>query len=235
MKRAEGIVTLIVCNPNKKDDKKDEKKDEIAKTPAKSEKKGKKKRNTLCIYSIKYIIICDALGTKQKIELCENSKLKNVFSWIGVEKSDTKPKDDKPVDPSKATIEPNNYSVIEINAGGKPLGLDIMGGKMYTPPVVSTKYALLIIDMYIHQMCPHLQDGAYIVYVKPTFAADLDKRLQRLDKVTEVEGTKITAEMTEYDLKKLFKRCYLQVSIVIDSFLFLIIRMDFCKNVCCFR
>lgn len=40
LKRAEGIVTLIVCNPNKKDDKKDDKKDETSKTP-KSEKKGK--------------------------------------------------------------------------------------------------------------------------------------------------------------------------------------------------
>lgn len=40
LKRAEGIVTLIVCNPNKKDDKKDDKKEEITKTP-KSEKKGK--------------------------------------------------------------------------------------------------------------------------------------------------------------------------------------------------
>lgn len=40
MKRAEGIVTLIVCNPNKKDEKKEEKKEEISKTP-KLEKKGK--------------------------------------------------------------------------------------------------------------------------------------------------------------------------------------------------
>lgn len=37
LKRAEGIVTLIVCNPNKKD----EKKEEICKTP-KPEKKGKR-------------------------------------------------------------------------------------------------------------------------------------------------------------------------------------------------
>ncbi|XP_031620030.1 inactivation-no-after-potential D protein isoform X2 [Contarinia nasturtii] len=146
LKRAEGIVTLIVCNPNKKDDKKDEKKDEPAKTPT-SEKKDKPE----------------------------------------------KPKDDKPADPSKATIQPNKDTVIEINAGGKPLGLDIVGGKMYTPPV----------------------NGAYIVNVKPTFAADLDKRLQRLDKITEIEGTKITAEMTEYDLKKLFKRCYLQVKMTV--------------------
>lgn len=38
LKRAEGIVTLIVCNPNKKDDKKDD----VNKTP-KIEKKGKPK------------------------------------------------------------------------------------------------------------------------------------------------------------------------------------------------
>lgn len=36
LKRAEGIVTLIVCNPNKKDDKKED----VIKTP-KIEKKGK--------------------------------------------------------------------------------------------------------------------------------------------------------------------------------------------------
>lgn len=38
LKRAEGIVSLVVCNPNKKDDKKEER----SKTP-KPEKKGTKK------------------------------------------------------------------------------------------------------------------------------------------------------------------------------------------------
>lgn len=38
LKRAEGIVSLVVCNPNKKDEKKEER----SKTP-KPEKKGTKK------------------------------------------------------------------------------------------------------------------------------------------------------------------------------------------------
>lgn len=56
------------------------------------------------------------------------------------------------------------------------------------------------------------QDGAYIVYIYPNGAANLDKRLQVFDKVTEVEGKKITADMSYSDLKKIFKRRYLVVS-----------------------
>lgn len=39
-----------------------------------------------------------------------------------------------------------------------------------------------------------------------------DKRLQPFDKITEVEGKKITAETTTDELKKIFKRRYLLVS-----------------------
>lgn len=47
LKRAEGIVTLIVCNPNKKDDKKEE----TSKTP-KAEKKGNQQhKKTVIIYT----------------------------------------------------------------------------------------------------------------------------------------------------------------------------------------
>ncbi|XP_055315062.1 inactivation-no-after-potential D protein isoform X2 [Sitodiplosis mosellana] len=150
LKRAEGIVTLIVCNPNKKDDNKDEKKDEATKTP-KSEKKD------------------------------------------GTEKSGKIKDDGPPADPSTAKIVSNKESIIEINANNKGLGLFVAGGKMLTPPV----------------------DGAYIVYIYPNGAANLDKRLQIFDKVTEVEGKKITADMSYGDLKKVFKRRYLVAKLMV--------------------
>lgn len=46
----------------------------------------------------------------------------------------------------------------------------------------------------------------------PNGAASLDKRLQIFDKVMEVEGKKITAEMSFADLKKVFKRRYIVVN-----------------------
>lgn len=52
LKRAEGIVTLVVCNPNKKD----EKKEETSKTP-KIEKKGKLRlllTRQFCIVSVMF-------------------------------------------------------------------------------------------------------------------------------------------------------------------------------------
>lgn len=55
------------------------------------------------------------------------------------------------------------------------------------------------------------QDGAYVVYIYPNGAANLDKRLQLFDKIIEVEGKKITADMSYTDLKKVFKRRYLVV------------------------
>lgn len=55
------------------------------------------------------------------------------------------------------------------------------------------------------------QDGAYIVYIYSGAAANMDKRLQVFDKITEIEGKKITSEMSNEDLKKLFKRRYIMV------------------------
>lgn len=62
------------------------------------------------------------------------------------------------------------------------------------------------------QIIIYSQDGAYIVYIYPNGAANLDKRLKLFDKVIEVEGKKITADMSYSDLKKVFKRRYLVVS-----------------------
>lgn len=58
-----------------------------------------------------------------------------------------------------------------------------------------------------------LQDGAFIVYVYKDGGAHADKRLQPYDKITEIEGKKITADMSFIDLKKIFKRRYLIVCI----------------------
>lgn len=56
------------------------------------------------------------------------------------------------------------------------------------------------------------QDGAYVVYIYPNGAANIDKRLKLFDKIIEVEGKKITADMSSNELKRIFKRRYLVVS-----------------------
>lgn len=108
------------------------------------------------------------------------------------EKSDKTEKstdNDAPTDPVHATIKTNKDSVIEMNVNSKGLGLFMVGGRMVTPPV----------------------DGAYIMYIYPGGGAERDKRLQVFDKITEIEGKKITSEMTQEDIRRVFKRRYLVV------------------------
>lgn len=108
------------------------------------------------------------------------------------EKSDKNEKStehDNPTDLAHATIKTNKDSVIEINVNNKGLGLFMVGGRMLTPPV----------------------DGAFIMFIYPNGGADHDKRLKLFDKITEIEGKKITSEMSQEDIRKLFKRRYLVV------------------------
>ena len=75
-------------------------------------------------------------------------------------------------------------------------------------------------DSYFNQK-KSFQDGAFVVYIYPNGAANIDKRLQLFDKIIEVEGKKITADMAYSDLKKIFKRRYLVVrpmNFTTDSF-----------------
>lgn len=60
------------------------------------------------------------------------------------------------------------------------------------------------------------QDAAYIVAIIPEGAAFIDKRLKVFDRISEIEGKKITADMSSEDLKKLFKRRYVKVTLLID-------------------
>lgn len=55
------------------------------------------------------------------------------------------------------------------------------------------------------------QDGAFVVFIYPNSPANVDKRLQIFDKITEVGGKKITADMSQYELQKIFKQRYLAV------------------------
>lgn len=112
--------------------------------------------------------------------------------FLPVEPEKPKEPEGPPPDPSVAPIVANKESIIEINTNNKALGLFVAGGKMYNQTPV---------------------DGAYVVYVYKDGAAHADKRLQPFDKITEIEGKKITAEMTYIDLKKIFKRRYLVVCV----------------------
>lgn len=85
---------------------------------------------------------------------------------------------------------------------------------MLTPPVVSVAQKLPLPPIVVNVSIIRSQDGAYVVYIYPNGAANIDKRLQLFDKIIEVEGKKITADMSYTDLKKVFKRRYLVVSML---------------------
>lgn len=105
------------------------------------------------------------------------------------EKAEKPAEAEAPTDPAHATVKANKETVIEMNVNNKGLGLFMIGGKMLQPPV----------------------EGAFIVHICAGGGAEHDKRLQVFDKITELEGKKITSEMTQEDIRRVFKRRYLVV------------------------
>lgn len=86
---------------------------------------------------------------------------------------------------------PNKDVVIEINgSGSKALGLFIVGGKMLEQP----------------------EPAAYVVMIYPDGAAKKDGRLQVFDRISEIEGKKITAEMSQDEVRRLFRHANTRVS-----------------------
>lgn len=89
-----------------------------------------------------------------------------------------------------ATVVPNRDVVIEVNGtGSKALGCFIIGGKMLESP----------------------EAAAYIVMIYPDGAIKKDGRLNVFDRITEIEGKKITAEMSAEEVKKLFRHANARV------------------------
>lgn len=96
-----------------------------------------------------------------------------------------------PADPLTAAVVPNKDVVIEINGSGcKALGLFIVGGKMLEPP----------------------EAAAYVAMIFPDGAAKKDGRLQVFDRITEIEGKKMTAEMSADEVRKHFRYANARVS-----------------------
>lgn len=53
--------------------------------------------------------------------------------------------------------------------------------------------------------------AAYVVMIYPEGGGQKDGRLKVFDKITEIEGKKITAEMTHEEVKKLFRLANIRV------------------------
>lgn len=104
-----------------------------------------------------------------------------------------------PADPLTAAVVPNKDVVIEINVTGfKALGLFLIGGKMLEAP----------------------EAAAYVVMIYPDGAAKKDARLAIFDRITEIEGKKLTAEMSADEMRKLFRHANARVgSIYIIMFI----------------
>lgn len=169
LKRAEGIVTLTVCNPNKKGDGTDESITAVAKEDAKPKK-----------------------GEQTTIKMEWNGM--ECLYWINHQSpfsESVKKPPEPPADPLTAAVVPNKDVVIEINGTGfKALGLFIIGGKMLEPP----------------------EAAAYVVMIFPDGAAKKDGRLQVFDRISEIEGKKLTAEMSSDEVRKLFRHANVRVS-----------------------
>lgn len=104
-------------------------------------------------------------------------------------KNDKPAEIETPADPAHATVRSNKETVIEMNVNNKGLGLFVVAGRCLQPAV----------------------DGAFVAYIYPGGGAEHDKRLQAFDRVLEVEGKKVTAEMSHEDIRRIFKRRYVMV------------------------
>lgn len=163
LKKTEGVVTLKICNPNKTND-----------TDANT--------NTLDPN-----VSTGASGKKSPTPAADA-------------KSPSRPVTPKPqaspakeaVDPSKAEIEKNENTIIEINAEKNPLGIWVAGG----------------CDTLINT-------GAVIVDIIPNSVANKDKRLQVFDQILEINGIKITPELSEKQIQKAVKQMVPKVRMVV--------------------
>ncbi|XP_055640092.1 inactivation-no-after-potential D protein isoform X3 [Toxorhynchites rutilus septentrionalis] len=160
LKKAEGVVTLKICNPNKAKESQD---------------------------------------TSEKID-ASNENSSAATSGANTAKESSKPANQKPqpspakevVDPSKTEVIENENTLIELSTEKNPLGIMVTGG------------------------CDsRINTGAVIVDILPNSIACKDKRLQVFDQILEINGTKITAELTENQIQKAVKQLQPKVRMVV--------------------
>uniref|UniRef100_A0AAG5CPS4 PDZ domain-containing protein n=1 Tax=Anopheles atroparvus TaxID=41427 RepID=A0AAG5CPS4_ANOAO len=170
LKKAEGVITLKICNPNKEKESEAKANGEAGAGPV------------------------GATPNKKKPGAGEDTVTTLAASRAGTphggkpEPSPTK----EVVDPSKAPISDNEFTVIDIMAEGKPLGIVVAGG------------------------CDSMvKSGAAIVDILPQSVAEKDSRLQVFDQIVEINGVKINNTSTNEAIKRAVKQLHPKVRMVV--------------------
>ncbi|XP_058055506.1 inactivation-no-after-potential D protein [Anopheles bellator] len=166
LKKAEGVVTLKICNPNEKKDTDKKPNGEAAgATPNKK-----------------------ALdGGPAGPEKLSTSRASTPHGGKP-EPSPTK----EVVDPLKASINDNEFTLIEIPTEGKPLGIVVAGGS----------------DSLV-------KSGAAIMDILPQSVVEKDNRLKVFDQIVEINGFKVNNSVTSEAIRRAVKQLHPKVRMVV--------------------
>uniref|UniRef100_A0A182NDT4 PDZ domain-containing protein n=1 Tax=Anopheles dirus TaxID=7168 RepID=A0A182NDT4_9DIPT len=167
LKKAEGVITLKICNPNK--EKETDAKANGAPGAVPGTTPNKKKPGTEETATLATSRAGTPHGTKP-----EASPTKEV------------------VDPLKAPITDNEFTVIDIPTDGKPLGIIVAGG------------------------CDSLvKPGAAVMDILPQSVVEKDNRLQIFDQIVEINGFKVNNTCTSEAIKRAVKQLHPKVRLVV--------------------
>ncbi|XP_035795278.1 inactivation-no-after-potential D protein-like isoform X1 [Anopheles albimanus] len=164
LKKAEGVVSLKICNPNEKKegDKKPNGEAAPSATPNKKAMDGGPEK-----------LSTSRAGTPHSGKP-EPSPVKEV------------------VDPLKAPINDNEFTVIDIATEGKPLGIVVAGGN----------------DSLV-------KSGAAVVDILPSSVAEKDNRLKLFDQIIEINGFKVNNSATSEAIRRAVKQLHPKVRIIV--------------------
>uniref|UniRef100_A0A182XWF8 PDZ domain-containing protein n=1 Tax=Anopheles stephensi TaxID=30069 RepID=A0A182XWF8_ANOST len=165
LKKAEGVITLKICNPNKEKETDKKANGEAGAGPGTTPNKKKPEDMATLAPS--------RAGTPHGSKP-EASPTKEV------------------VDPLKAPINENEFTVIDILTEGKPLGIIVAGG------------------------CDSLvKSGAAVMDILPQSVAEKDNRLQIFDQLVEINGLKVNNTCTSETIKRAVKQLHPKVRLVV--------------------
>uniref|UniRef100_A0A182VYH0 PDZ domain-containing protein n=1 Tax=Anopheles minimus TaxID=112268 RepID=A0A182VYH0_9DIPT len=165
LKKAEGVITLKICNPNKEKDTDKKANGEAGTGPGATP--NKKKPDEMATLGT------SRAGTPHGTKP-EASPIKEV------------------VDPLKAPISENEFTVIDILTEGKPLGIIVAGGS----------------DSLV-------KSGAAVMDILPQSVVEKDNRLQIFDQIVEINGFKINNSCTSEAIKRAIKQLHPKVRLII--------------------
>ncbi|XP_052898237.1 inactivation-no-after-potential D protein [Anopheles moucheti] len=165
LKKAEGVITLKICNPNKEKESDKKANGEAGTGPGATPNKKKPEEMAT--------LAASRAGTPHGTKP-EASPTKEV------------------VDPLKAPINENEFTVIDILTEGKPLGIIVAGG------------------------CDSLvKSGAAVMDILPQSVVEKDNRLQLFDQIVEINGFKVNNSCTSETIKRAVKQLHPKVRLVV--------------------